>query len=40
MPTAEDVNGEMLTLLVPYCDLANHCSNHNSTFCIGRDFKR
>lgn len=37
---AEDVNGEMLTLMVPFCDMANHCSDHNSTFCINRDLKR
>jgi hypothetical protein len=36
----EDVNGEALTLMVPYCDMANHCSSHNSTFCISKDFKR
>lgn len=37
---AEDVNGEALTLMVPYCDLANHCTDHNSTFCISKDLKR
>lgn len=26
--------------MVPYCDLANHATDNNSTFCISRDFKR
>eukprot|EP00775_Hariotina_reticulata_P004636 gene4636-4889_t len=34
---SEDVNGEMLTLMVPFADLANHSFDHNCTFCLSRD---
>jgi hypothetical protein len=35
----EDINGESLTLMVPFCDLANHAPQHNSTFCLSKDAK-
>lgn len=35
---SDDVGGESLTLMVPYCDLANHGGDQqNSTFCVSRD---
>ncbi|GLI69471.1 hypothetical protein VaNZ11_014089, partial [Volvox africanus] len=37
---SEDVNGEGLTLMVPYADMANHSFQHNATFCMARDNKR
>lgn len=37
---SESVNGEGLTLMVPYADLANHSFAHNATFCMARDNKR
>eukprot|EP00878_Enallax_costatus_P040609 GHUV01046929.1.p1 GENE.GHUV01046929.1~~GHUV01046929.1.p1 ORF type:complete len:167 (+),score=36.50 GHUV01046929.1:281-781(+) len=37
---SEDVNGEPLTLMVPYADLANHNFDNNCTFCLSRDNKR
>jgi hypothetical protein len=37
---SESVNGEDLTLMVPYCDLANHAFLCNATFCLSRDNKR
>lgn len=40
VPCAEDVNGEMLTLMVPYADLANHAEDNNSTFCLNRQNMR
>eukprot|EP00967_Tisochrysis_lutea_P142767 scaffold264328_cov19-Tisochrysis_lutea.AAC.1 len=33
---SENVNGEGITLMVPYADLANHSFSHNSTFCVGQ----
>lgn len=37
---SEAVNGENITLMVPYADLANHAFVHNATFCMARDNKR
>ncbi|KXZ49958.1 hypothetical protein GPECTOR_18g116 [Gonium pectorale] len=37
---SESVNGESLTLMVPYADLANHSFRFNSTFCMSRDNRR
>ncbi|EFJ46660.1 hypothetical protein VOLCADRAFT_92848 [Volvox carteri f. nagariensis] len=37
---SEDVNGEGLTLMVPYADMANHSFQYNSTFCMARDNER
>ncbi|GLC52280.1 hypothetical protein PLESTB_000604500 [Pleodorina starrii] len=37
---SEDVNGEALTLMVPYADMANHSFTFNATFCMARDNKR
>ncbi|KAG2451954.1 hypothetical protein HYH02_003728 [Chlamydomonas schloesseri] len=37
---SENVNGEGLTLMVPYADLANHSFRPNATFCMARDNKR
>ncbi|KAI8476015.1 MAG: hypothetical protein J3K34DRAFT_516927 [Monoraphidium minutum] len=35
---SDDINGEGLTLMVPFCDLANHGGDdHNTTFCVSRD---
>jgi len=34
---SETVNGEGITLMVPYADLANHSFSHNSTFCVGQN---
>jgi hypothetical protein len=30
----------MLTLMVPFADLANHSFDHNCTFCLSRDNRR
>lgn len=38
--TAEDVNGESVTLMVPYADLANHSFDNNATFCFSKDNRR
>lgn len=37
---SEDVNGECVTLMVPFADLANHSFHNNSTFTMSRDNKR
>ncbi|KAG2499539.1 hypothetical protein HYH03_002485 [Edaphochlamys debaryana] len=37
---SETVNGEALTLMVPYADLANHSFRCTGTFCMARDNKR
>jgi hypothetical protein len=36
----EDVGGELLTLMVPFADLANHANNNNSTFNLSADRTR
>ena len=33
---SENINGEGVTLMVPFADLANHSFSHNSTFCVGQ----
>ena len=37
---SEDVGGELLTLMVPFADLANHDNDNNSTFNFNTDRTR
>ncbi len=34
---SEEVNGEGITLMVPWADLANHSCDYNSTFGLSKD---